>query len=301
LAAAILVLAVVLLFVGAARAETLSACGASSELEIVAAENFYQDIASQIAGPCARVRSVLSDPNVDPHEYEPTVNDAVAVAGANLVIENGGGYDDWMRKLLSASPSAGRLVINAWDISPVKLSDNEHVWYSLQDMRAVAAAMAEALKKLRPARAAEFDRNLKVFDGSLDAIGSKIAEISKRYSGVPIALTEPIFKYQSDPMGLKVLTPFAFQKAVAEGIDPPASSMMAAREQIGKKMVRVLIYNLQTADRFTERLKELAKASGVPVVGITETMPPGNHYQSWMVDQIDALVSGLRGPAGGAR
>ncbi|MGC8494290.1 MAG: metal ABC transporter solute-binding protein, Zn/Mn family [Syntrophobacteraceae bacterium] len=275
---------------------------ASGPLDIVAAENFYQDIAAQLAGPYARVNSVQSDPNIDPHEFEPSVKDAMEVAGANLVIENGGGYDEWMKKLLSASPNPGRLVINAFDISPVKLPENEHVWYSMEDMKAVAAALTKDLKTLRPQQAARFDKNLQVFDKSLEGIEAKMREVSKRFSGAPIALTEPIFLYQSVPMGLKVLTPFAFQKAVAQGIDPPADAVLSAREQVKKKLVRALVYNQQTADRFTEDLKELAKRSGVPVVGVTETMPPGKHYQSWMLDQIEALESALgSGAAGGAQ
>jgi zinc/manganese transport system substrate-binding protein len=298
-AAIVLVQAVPIFFAGA-LAQTVAPCTDSKRLKIVAAENFYQDIAGQIGGRCAEVKSLLSDPNVDPHEYEPTVKDARAVAGADLVIENGGGYDDWMNKLLSSSPNSGRLVINVWDISPVKLPENEHVWYSLEDVKAMAGAMAADLRKLRPAQAAEFDRNLKTFTSSLDRIGAKIGRISKRFSGTPIALTEPIFLYQTNPMGLTVLTPFEFQKAVAEGIDPPADTMLTAQEQVRKKLVRVLVINRQTADRFTQKLEKLAKASGVPVVAVTETMPPGKNYQAWMLDQLTALESALGGSKTGA-
>ena len=150
-----------------------------------------------------------------------------------------------------------------------------------------------------PSRAARFEKNLKIFDESLDRIEAKIAQISERFSGTPIALTEPIFMYQSVPMGLKVLTPFAFEKAISQGIDPPADTVLIAQDQIRKKMVRVLIYNRQTADRFTVGLEESAKSSGVPVVAVTETMPPGKHYQSWMLDQIAALESALRAPGAG--
>ena len=148
--AAIVLVQAASMFFAPARAKEPALRGNSPCLAIVAAENFYQDIASQIAGPCASVKSVLSDPNIDPHEYEPTVNDAMAVAAANLVIENGAGYDDWMKKLLSASPKSGRLVINAYAISPVKLPENEHVWYSMEDMKAVAAALAARSQEVAP-------------------------------------------------------------------------------------------------------------------------------------------------------
>ncbi len=281
------------LFLFWAPFKTRAATSSCGTLRIVAAENFYQNIAAQLAGPGIEVRSILSEPGIDPHEYEPSVRDAEEVATADLVIENGGGYDEWMKKLLSASPKSGRLVINGWDISPVKLSDNEHVWYSVEDMKALAAAVTEALRKLCPSRAARFESNLRTFTASLDGIAAKIDRISKRFSGTPIALTEPIFMYQALPMGLKVLTPFEFQKAVAQGIDPPADTMLIAGEQVKDKKVRLLVINRQTADRFTARLEELAKASSVPVVEVSETMPPGKTYQSWMLGQMAAISGAL--------
>ena len=246
---------------------------------------------------------MLCGPNVDPHEYESSVNDTISVAAANLVIENGGGYDDWMDKLLSASPNSRRLILRAYDIAPTKLPDNEHVWYNADNMKAVAAAVADDLKKLDAAHAVDFEQNLHTFDRSLERITREIEEISSRFAGAPVALTETIFLYQSVPMGLKVLTPFEFQKAIAEGNDPPADTVLTAEHQLKNKLVRVLIYNEQTADRITTRLKNLAKAAGIPVVAVTETMPPTMHYQSWMLDQIAALERALSGSgavAGGA-
>ncbi|MGC9193985.1 MAG: metal ABC transporter solute-binding protein, Zn/Mn family [Syntrophobacteraceae bacterium] len=276
--------------------KTASPGAALCRINVVAAENFYQNIAGQIGGPCVRVQSVLSDPNIDPHEYEPTIRDAEEVAEANLIIENGGGYDEWMNKLAAASPKSGRIVITVWSISPVKLPDNEHVWYSVEDMKAVAGAMADALKKLCPSQAARFDKNLKTFNQSMDAIGARIGELAKRFSGTVIALTEPIFMYQAIPMGLKVSTPLEFQRAVAQGIEPPSYAMLAAQNQIREKKVRVLVYNRQTADRFTARLEELARASGIAVVAVTETMPRGKTYQSWMLGQIEAIGLALGSP-----
>lgn len=276
-----------------ACAKTAAPGAALCRIHVVGAENFYQNIAAQIGGPYVRVQSVLSDPNIDPHEYEPTISVAEEVAEANLIIENGGGYDEWMNKLVAASPKSGRIVLNAWSISPVKLPDNEHVWYSLEDMKAVAGQIAEALKKLCPSHAARFDKNLKTFNQSMEAIGARIGELAKRFGGTPIALTEPIFMYQAIPMGLKVSTPLEFQKAVAQGIEPPSSTMLIAQDQIREKKVRVLVYNRQTADRFTARLEELARTSGIAVVGVTETMPPGKTYQSWMMGQIEAIGSAL--------
>ncbi len=290
--------AVVFVLVGSAlyaggAAEKPTSAKAPGLLRVVAAENFYGDIATQLAGPYATVTSVLSDPNVDPHEYESSVNDAKSIAAANLVIENGGGYDDWMDKLLSASPSVGRLTIKGYDLASVKLPDNEHVWYSVDNMKAVAVAITSDLEKLEPAHASDFDAYLRTFTGSLQKITAKIAEMSAKYAGTPVGLTETIFLYQSEPIGLKVLTPFDFEKAIAEGNDPPADAVIAAQNQLKNRQIRVLIYNEQTVDKVTTRLQNLAEAAGIPVVPVTETMPPSRHYQSWMLDQLTVLEQAL--------
>ncbi len=282
--------------------EAADAKGVSGLITVAAAEDFYGDVASQIAGAHATVVSLMSDPNIDPHEYESSVKDAVAVANADLVIENGGGYDTWIDKLLSASPSPSRIVVTGFDIAPTKLPENVHIWYNVDNMEAIGKAIRDALSKLDPADAADFDANFSSFALSLGQVRQKMAEIKARYPGTPIALTETVFLYQALPMGLAVLTPFAFQKAIAEGNDPPADSAVTAERQITAKKVRVLIYNAQTIDKLTTRLKEDARAAGIPVVPVTETMPPNLHYQTWMLDQLDRLERALaaRGSEGNA-
>jgi len=267
-------------------------------LKVVAAEDFYGDVAGQIAGAHAAVASILSDPNIDPHEYESSVNDAKAVADADLVIENGGGYDEWMDKLLAASPSASRIVVTGFDFAPTKLPENEHVWYDVDDMEAVAKAIRDALCRLEPAHAAAFDKNFTTFAASLSQIRNTMAEIKTRFGGTPVALTENIFLYQALPMGLTVLTPLAFQKAIAEGNDPPADSALVAERQVKEKAVKLLIYNAQTINRVTAKLRNDAMAAGIPVVPVTETMPPSLHYQSWMLSQLGRVEQALAGKPG---
>jgi len=294
------------LFISAAQAfaggtvEHSLFAGGSGNVGIVAAENFYGDIASQIAGSYATVRSILADPNIDPHEYESNVNDAKSIAIANLVIENGGGYDSWMDKLLAASPEPNRLVIKGYEVAPLKLPDNVHVWYSPKNADAIAAKIAADLASIDPIHAQQFDHNLAAFRESLLPITAKMNEISSRYAGTPIALTETIFQYQSVPMALKVLTPFSFQKAIAEGNDPPASSILSAVNQIRNRDVRLLIYNEQTVDKITTGIQQDAKAAGIPIVPVTETMPRNRHYQSWMLLQLDAVEAALSGRATGS-
>jgi zinc/manganese transport system substrate-binding protein len=271
----------------------LSAGAAPTKINVVAAENFYGNIAAQLGGDMVGVTSILSDPNVDPHEYESSVEDAVAIANADLVIENGGGYDDWMDKLLSAGASAKRVLLKGYDISPTKLPDNEHVWYSVDNVHTIAAALTESLKKRDPVDAALFARNLQAFSQSLGRLRLKIAELKARWNGTPVGLTETIFLYQAGPLGLSVLTPFEFQKAIAEGNDPPADTVVAAESQVKGKKIKVLIYNEQTVSPITTRLQDEAKAAGIPVVPVTETMPSALSYQTWMLSQLAALERAL--------
>ncbi|HEY9595170.1 MAG TPA: zinc ABC transporter substrate-binding protein [Spirochaetia bacterium] len=270
-----------------------SAAIAQGRLKVVAAENFYGDIAQQIGGARVEVTSVLSDPNIDPHEYESSVSDAKAVADADLVVENGGGYDDWMDKLLSASPKPSRTVLIAFDIAPTKLPDNEHVWYGIDNGEAVAAAIAESFTRLAPSGTAEFARNLTAFRQSLAGVRGQIARIKARWPRAPVGLTETIFLYQTGPLGLSVLTPLEFQKAIAEGNDPPAEAVIAAESQVKGKKIRALIYNEQTVSPITTRLLDAAHAARIPVVPVTETMPSAMNYQRWMASQLTALEQAL--------
>ena len=279
-----------LLFLGGAV--TLHA-QSSRVIKVVAAENFYGNIVQQIGGDLVSVTSVMSDPNVDPHEYESNVEDAKAIADADLVIENAGGYDDWMDKLLSASPNVSRIVLKGFDLAVKKLPDNEHVWYNVDNAQAISLAVSRSLQKLLPESAAVFMKNERTFQESLGVVRQKMAEVAGRYSGTPIALTETIFLYQALPLGLKVLTPFEFQKAIAEGNDPPADTVVETENQIRQKQVKILVYNEQTISSITTKVQHDANAAGVPVVGVTETMPPGETYQTWMLRQLDELRSAL--------
>jgi zinc/manganese transport system substrate-binding protein len=281
---------------GAASATPSSnASSSSSQILVVAAENFYGDIVQQLGNDHVSVVSILSDPNIDPHEYESNVQDGVAVSQAQLVIEDGDGYDTWMDKLLSASPSPARIVLVAADIADHKLTDNPHVWYGVENIQTIAKSITAALEKIDPADKDAFDANLSVFLQSLAQIQQKLADLKAKYSGVPVALMETIFLYQTGPIGLNVLTPFEFEKAVAEGNDPPADTVVTANDQILNHQVKVLIYNEQTVTPITTNLQNEANQANIPIVPVTETMPPGKHYQGWMLDQLNALQQALGG------
>jgi len=264
-------------------------------IAVVAAENFYGDIVEQLGAGDVSVVSILSDPNIDPHEYESSVQSGVAVSRAQLVVENGGDYDTWMDKLLSASPNPNRVVLVAASVANHQLPDNPHFWYGVDNIHAIAQAITGALEKIDPSHRLAYEAALVVFRQSLAPIQQKINELNVKYAGTPVGLTETIFLYQSEPIGLKVLTPFEFEKAIAEGNDPPADTVVTSDDQITNHEVKVLIYNVQTVTPVTTNLQQEASRLKIPVVPVSETMPPGKNYQSWMLDQLNALGQALGG------
>lgn len=272
-----------------------SAQGAGQAIHVVAAENFYGDLARQLGGNHVSVTSILADPNVDPHTYQSNVQTGITVSQADLVIENGAGYDDWMDKILASAPKDGRLLLNGYDLAPTHLPENEHVWYSFDNIAKIAEAITADYKRLDAANSATFESNLRTFEQSLQLLQQKLATIKARYNGTPIGLTETIYLYQTQPAGLRVLTPFEFEKAIAEANDPSAATVITATNQITSHQIKVLIYNEQTITPVTTNLENLAKANNIPVVPVTETMPSGKTYQTWMMDQLNALQTALGG------
>ena len=283
-----------LLLLNACGSVTGSGSDSPSTIAVVAAENFYGDIVKQIGGDRVSVTSILADPTVDPHEYESSVQNAIAVSNARLVIENGGGYDGWMDRLLSASPNSNRVVLTAYNLAPLKLPDNVHIWYSLENMRTIAQAVMIHLQQLDPAHADLFKRNQQQFEQAVSQVQRQIDQIKSKYAGTAVGLTETIFLYQTGPLGLKVLTPFEFQKAIAEGNDPPANSVIIANDQVSQHQIKVLIYNAQTRTPITTNLLNAASGQHIPIVPVTETMPAHQTYQQWMLDQLLALGQALQ-------
>ncbi|MGA2911696.1 MAG: zinc ABC transporter substrate-binding protein [Candidatus Levyibacteriota bacterium] len=266
----------------------------NDKVGVVAAENFYGDIVKQLGGEHVSVVSILSNPNVDPHEYESNVQNALAVTNANIVIENGLDYDTWIDKLLSASPNNNRILLVGGKLASHPLPDNPHVWYGIDNMPTIAQAITNSLKKVDPKDAKEFDANLVKFDASLNPLTAKMAEIKTKYGGSPVGLTETIYLYQTGPEGLNVLTPFEFERAIAEGNDPSVADVKTTNDQIDQKEVKILIYNNQTITPVTTNLQSAADQLGIPIVPVSETMPPQDHYQSWMMSQLDNLEVALQ-------
>lgn len=253
-------------------------------LNIVAAENFYGGVARQIAGDSANVISIISNPNQDPHEFSTDAATARAVANADIVIYNGIGYDDWMNRLLGVQGKAGRIVIRVADLIGAKAGDNPHIWYDPRTMPALAARLAEILKQ---------PDNLAVFQKEMNALTLKIAEIKSAYGGTPVTATEPIFGYMADALGFKMEN-FGFQLAVMNDTEPGFQQTADFENSLREKSVKIIFYNSQVTNPATQRMLEIAKKNGVPVVGIAETQPPdAGNYVDWMLTELNEVETTL--------
>jgi zinc/manganese transport system substrate-binding protein len=274
----------------------LGAPAQETRINVVAAENFYGDIAGQIAGERANVVSIISNPDQDPHLFETTPSVVRDITAARIVIVNGADYDAWMEKLLKASPQPGRTVIAVADILGKKPGDNPHLWYAPDAAPAVATAIAEALSTADSAHSADYANRLKTFVASLEPLRLKIATIRAKYAGVPVTATEPVFGYMAGALKLEMRNAH-FQLAIMNATEPSARDVAAFERDLKYHKVRVLLYNKQASDKVVQRFVDLAHASNIPVVGVTETAPPGASYQDWMLTQLNDLEKALAGPS----
>ena len=266
----------------------------SGPISIVAAENFYGDIATQIGGNRVTVVSILKDPNVDPHEYESSVDDAKAIGNAQIVIKNGVGYDAFIDKLLAASPRPNRIVIDVSQLTGHKDGDNPHLWYDPSTMPKVAQELTQTLSRLDPADSAYFAGRLQSFNASEKTVDDQVAAMKTRYHGVKVLPTEPVFNYMAEALGLDVVDKEGdFQRAVEAGNDPPAQAVAAFRQQITSHTIKALIYNSQAVTPMTTQMQDLARQSHVPIVAVSETEPAGVTYQQWMLNQLKTLQQAL--------
>ncbi|WP_419685199.1 metal ABC transporter solute-binding protein [Burkholderia theae] len=264
----------------------------AATVNVVAAENFYGDVVSQIGGHHVAVTSILSNPDQDPHLFEASPKTARALQRAQVVIYNGADYDPWMGKLLGASKQAKRATIVVADLVGKKAGDNPHLWYDPATMPAAARAIATELGRADPANKAEYDANLQKFVASLKPVDDKVAALRAQYKGVPVTATEPVFGYMSDAIGLDMRNQ-RFQLATMNNTEASAQDVAAFENDLRKKQVRVLIYNSQAEEPMTKRMLKIARDGGVPTVSVTETQPAGKTFQQWMAGQLDALASAL--------
>jgi len=285
---------------GAFAADAKPAASGEAKIPVVAAENFYGDVVRQLGGDRVAVTSILSNPDQDPHLFEASPATARALQHASLVVYNGADYDPWMAKLLAASKGTQRVVIVAADLTGKKSGDNPHLWYDPATMPKVAHALSDALVAADPAHKSAYDANLAKFLDSLKPIDAKVAALHGRYAGVPVTATEPVFGYMSDAIGLQMRN-MRFQLATMNDTEASAADIAAFEQDLRERRVHVLIYNSQATEALTRRMLKLAQQSKVPSMSVTETLPAGKTYQTWMLTQLDALDKALAtGDANGA-
>jgi zinc/manganese transport system substrate-binding protein len=277
-----------------ARAASLDAArSGGGRIVCVGAENEYANVMAQVGGPYVRVAAIMSNPNTDPHTFEASAQVAAEVASAQLVVQNGVGYDTFMGTIESASPSSTRKVVDVQTLRHLANSTpNPHLWYTPATMPAVAKAVARDLSELAPAHKKYFRSHAERFDRSLGAWRTAIASLKAKWAGAPVATTEPVADYMLQAAGIDNLTPFAFQADIMNGVDPSPQDVAYEQTLIRDHKVKAFVYNQQVTDQLTQSFLALAAQAHVPVVGVYETMPtPGYDYQTWMVAEVHALTA----------
>ena len=295
--------------VGAVTALAVSACsttapggtsstasGAGRKIVVVAAENFWGSVAAQLGGSKVTETSIITNPQTDPHSYEPTAADARTIAGAQLFIQNGIGYDTaWAPGLVSANPNSARTVLTVGDVLGLKDGDNPHQWYSHTSVYAIIDAITAAYQKLDPADAAYFAQQKTTFENTTLAEYNQLeTTIKTKYANTPIGASESIVSPLADSLGLDMLTPYSFLKDISEGTDPTTADKAEIDQQIKNKQIKVYVYNSQNSTPDIQAQVTLARQEGIPVTTVTETLSPaGDSFQQWMVSELQGLEKAL--------
>jgi len=274
---------------------TAQAQTAGGPLKVVAAENFYGGIAAQIGGAHVSVSNIIANPDQDPHSFEATPGQVRMVADAKVVIFNGGHYDEWMEKLLKASPRKDRITVSAAAVVKANHGGNPHLWYAPPTMPTVAKAIAAALTKADAAHTAEYAANLDKTLADLERVTQRVGQLRDKHKGKPVAATEPVFGLMADALGLTMRNQ-KFQMAMMNESEPSARDIAAFETDLKTRKVKVLLYNSQVSDKLAQRLVAIAKDSDIPVIGVTETQPADTSFVDWMLSQLDALDKALDTP-----
>ncbi|OUE23705.1 metal ABC transporter substrate-binding protein [Clavibacter michiganensis] len=290
---------------GSSSDDASASSTAGGTLEVVASTDVYGDIAKQIGGDDVKVTSIIDSPDKDPHEYQATSRDQLALSTADVVIQNGGGYDDFVDTMIDALPGGQTpVLLNAADISgydqePAEGEFNEHVWYDVPTMKKLAEQIEQAFSTADADGSATFEANEQAFTAKLDGIASAEADAKASATGKGVAITEPVPLYLTTAMGLENRTPDEFSEAIEEGTDVPADVLKETLALFSEKQVAALVYNAQTTGATTDQVVAAANAAGVPVVPVTETLPAdlpaGSGYVEWMTANVDAVASAIRG------
>ena len=267
--------------------------GQGQKIKVVAAENFYGEVAQAVGGDQVEVTSILKNPDQDPHDYEPTADASRAVADAQVVIYTGIGYDDWMNKLLKADSSAPtkEVVVVGSDLLGKVAGDNPHVWYDPTAMPKLAAKLAADLSKLDPNHAQDYQKRAHDYIASLTPLTTSLAKI-RQSTTVNIDVSEPVFDYMAEALNLKV-NDSRFAKAIEDGNDPTAADFANVQTDIKDKKIKFFVYNTQTDNPTVDNIVKLARSYGIPVLEVTETEPAGKDYIQWMADELNQVGKAL--------
>jgi zinc/manganese transport system substrate-binding protein len=298
-AAPLAALALAVPFAGCGRSSS-SPLSANGKFQVVAAENFWGSIASQLAGEKAEVRSIIVNPATDPHSYQPNTRDARTVVGAKMVIANGIGYDNWMAQLLSADQEGGRTVLTVGNLLGLKEGDNPHQWYSPTNVYKVVDEIVADYDKIAPSDAAYFAQRKQTFEtDGLARYNELLRAIRAKYAGVPVGYSESIFQPLGDALGLKLLTPYSFARAVAEGSDVTAQDKQTVDHQAERREIKVWVYNSQNVTPDIQRVTAIVKAQHIPIATVTETLAPAaDSFEQWQVAELEGLMTALKQATG---
>jgi zinc/manganese transport system substrate-binding protein len=268
----------------------------TSAVRVLAVENFYASLVNQIGGQCVSTATILSDPDADPHEFQPSANDVRAYHGAQLVIENGLGYDDFSDKILATLPQDQQpSVVKAGDVVGLQVGSNPHVWYSAGYVDQIRAAILARLKQLNPQADAYYDAQSAALDQEFSTYHNLINQIASQFANTPVGATESIFVDMAYTTGVNLITPPEFMQALSEGNEPAARDIATFQNQIQNHSIKVLVYNTQTVTSLTEQLKTMAQQNNIPIVGVSETMPLGAQtFQGWHASELQLLLQALQ-------
>ena len=285
---------------GGNAAPTKAPNASSGTVHAVAAENFWGSVASQVGGSHVAVTSIIASPDADPHDYEPTAQDARTIADAQYVISNGAGYDPWMDKLIAANPAPGRKVLVIGDFLGKKEGDNPHLWYNPEYVKKVAGKMRDDLRTVDSKDGTAFDASLQQFlTTGLKDYDGLIADIKTRYGGTKVGATESVFAYLAPALGLDLTTPESYLNAVSEGEDISATDEAEVERQIDQKQIAILVYNSQNTPSNVQVLLQKAQDKGIPTPTITETPAPATmSFQEWQVKQLKDIQAALQKATG---
>jgi zinc/manganese transport system substrate-binding protein len=297
---ALTVVAIALVLAGCGRSGSAPSASRAGSFEVIAAENFWGSIATQLAGTKASVTSIIVNPGTDPHSYEPNAQDARTMAGARLAIVNGIGYDNWAAKLLQASPLSGRVVLNVGERLGLNAGDNPHQWYSPSSVVRVVDRIVADYDALDPSAAAYFAQRKQTFlTSDLARYDALRREIRASYAGTPVGYSESIFRPLGEDLGLRLITPYSFAKAIAEGTDVSAQDKQATDRQARERLIKIWVFNSQNVTPDVQRINDIVREQKIPIATVTETLSPASDsFEQWQVAELEGIARALHEATG---